>query len=272
MSEHHANHPEEIKQSVVVQGSGNSLVLPAVIILAALFISGSILYSGKKTVESLDLNLNKLSSSGNLVAAGGGQQALNQQVQPTPAAPVDVKDRSGQPFLGKANAKVTMYEFSDFQCPFCQAFFSQAYKEIKSKYIDTGKVKLVYRHFPLPFHKNAEIAAVAAECANLQGKFGEYHDLLFINMKPDGTGLEVNDLKKYADTLGLNSGTLGFAKNKFNQCLDNKSTLEIVKKDTSDGSSYGVSGTPTFYVNGKQIVGAQPFAIFEQAIEEALTK
>jgi protein-disulfide isomerase len=165
-----------------------------------------------------------------------------------------------------------MVEFSDFQCPFCAKFFKETYSQIKSKYIDTGKVKLVFRHYPLPMHQNAQKAAEAAECANRQGKFFEYHDLLFENSQSDGSGLAMEDLKKYADQLGLNKGTLGFGKDKFNQCLDRGEAAETVKKDVSDAQSAGISGTPSFFVNGKKIVGAQPFANFEQAIEEALKK
>ena len=129
---------------------------------------------------------------------------------------------------------------------------------------------MIFRHFPLPSHINAQGAAVASECANLQGKFWQYHDLLFKNGMADGTGLAVADLKKYADSLGLNSGTLGFSKNKFNQCLDSNATLNFVTGDQKDGSAAGVSGTPTFYINGKQLVGAQPFSAFQAAIDEAL--
>ncbi|MBL8030632.1 MAG: DsbA family protein [Candidatus Doudnabacteria bacterium] len=264
MTEH--KHPEEVRQSVVVEnGPTSSLVLPISILAAALIVAGSLVYSSnglKGAIEGI-----RFSGGGSAQAVQtGGQQAGSG----TQTAPREITDREGQPTIGNSNAKVTIYEFSDFQCPFCKTFFDQALKEIKTKYIDTGKVKLVYRHFPLPFHQNAEIAGVASECANLQGKFREYHDLLFQNGKSDGAGLNLADLKKYAETLGLNKGTFGFAKNKFNQCLDNKETLQAVQGDMTAGTSYGVTGTPTFFIGGKIIVGAQPFATFEQAIEEAL--
>lgn len=167
--------------------------------------------------------------------------------------------------------KATIVEFSDFQCPFCQQFFNETLPQIKSNYIDTGKAKLVYRYFPLPIHSNAQKAAEAAECANQQGKFWQYHDLLFKNAQSDGTGLDAASLKKYADSLGLNRGMLGFfGKNKFNTCLDNGQAAEAVNQDVKDGEAAGVSGTPSFVIDGKLIVGALPFAAFQQAIDDAL--
>src|SRR4029079_1033526 len=133
--------------------------------------------------------------------------------------------------------------------------------QIKAEYIDTGKGDYIFRHFPLSIHVNAQISAVAAECANEQDKFWAYHDLLYKNGKADGTGLAAGDLKKYADQLGLNTGLFGFGYNKFNQCFDGNTTLQTVKDDQAEGTKVGVTGTPTFYINGKQIVGAQPYSV-----------
>lgn len=101
---------------------------------------------------------------------------------PTPLVRVNV-DPGHLPAQGKDNAKVTIVEFSDFQCPYCESFFTTTYAQIKKDYVDTGKVKVFYRHYPLPFHANAQIAAEAAECANEQGKFWDFHDILFKNQK-----------------------------------------------------------------------------------------
>ena len=111
--------------------------------------------------------------------------------EPIETKPAETKtaERKDAPKIG--NGKVEIVEFADFQCFFCQKFFSEAYKEIKSKYIDTGKITLTFRHFPIPSHQNAQKAAEAAECAGKQGKFGAYHDVLFANGKPDGAGLAV---------------------------------------------------------------------------------
>ena len=229
------------------------------IIIGSLLISASIFYNAALIIHSLPKS-----------AVLGAQTKANPEVQDAPSV-VTVSARSDEAVLGNQNAKVTVVEFADFQCPYCKKFFQETFPQIKQKYIDTGKIKYVYRHFPLSqIHAQAEIAAVAAECSNQQNEFWQYHDLLFQSGQSDGSGLAVEDLKKYADTLGLNQGILGFGKNKFNTCVDSKSTLATVQGDFSEGVKAGVSGTPTFFVNGKKLVGALPFNQFEAAIEEAL--
>ncbi len=263
--EHHKKIIVEENLEEIVESKNNSTakLLAGSIIFGAILISASIFYNTNLIVKK-PASLQGL--SGAVVPNTAQQQA--QPVKPT--GPVTVAERSSAPVMGKSNAKVTIVEFSDFQCPFCQNFFKNTYPEIKAKYIDTGKVKIVFRHFPLSFHTNAQISGVAGECANVQGKFWEYHDLLFQNGQADGTNLDKVSLQKFADQLGLNNGSFGFGKNKFNQCLDNNSTLDIVKADAAEGAKIGVTGTPTFYINGIQLVGAQPFSAFETAIEAAL--
>lgn len=160
---------------------------------------------------------------------------------------------------GDPDAPVTIIEWSDFECPFCARFYSQTLSQIDEQYIKTGKVKLVYRDFPLSFHANAQKSAEAAECAGEQGKYWEMHDLLF----ESGVAGGVPAFKRYAQQLGLNTG-------EFNECLDSGSMAGEVRKDMSDGQAAGVSGTPGFIVNGKLISGAQPFSVFQQAIEAEL--
>ncbi len=244
--------------------SGSSYFVPGAVLVGAILISLSIFFSGKMVVGKLENSVAAAPSQP--VALGQPQQAAPQQ----PTGPVNVAARSDQPTLGNKSAKVTIVEFADFQCPFCKKYFDETFAQIKSKYIETGKVKYVYRHYPLPFHVNAQVAAVAAECANQQGKFWEYHDVLFKNGQADGTGLDKASLEKYASDMGLNNGTLGFGKNKFNQCVDGNATLSIVQADNTEGSKDGVSGTPSFFINGQLLVGAQPYSAFEQAIEAAL--
>lgn len=184
-----------------------------------------------------------------------------------PAAPtVDMKQLVDNDYvLGDKNAPVTIVEFSDYQCPFCKKFWSDSFEQIKTTYIDTGKVKFIYRDFPLGFHQNAQKAAEAAECAGEQGKYFGMHDKLFQNGQADGTGLNVADLKKYAQELGLNTA-------KFNECLDSGKMKAEVLKDFSDGQRAGVQGTPSFYINGQMVSGAQPFSVFEQVIDAALAQ
>ncbi len=231
------------------------------VVFGAIIIAGSILYSANLVSQTLN-NQTELLAAVKPVSTNTGQtQQQAATGQQAAASDINVTGRGDAPVLGNSNAKVTIVEFGDFQCPYCQQFFQNTLPEIKKQYIDTGKVKIVFRHFPLTqIHVNAQISAVAAECANQQGKFWEYHDLLYTNGMADGTGLDKASLEKYADQLGLNKGNLlGLGKNKFNQCLETNATLKIVQADQAEGAKDGVTGTPTFYINGKQIVGAQPF-------------
>jgi len=173
---------------------------------------------------------------------------------------VNVND-DGDPSIGSKDATVTIVEFSDFQCPFCERFYSQTFLQIKSEYIDTGKVRFVYRDFPLNFHAQAEKTAEAAECANEQGKFWEYHDKIFQNQQ----SLSIENLKLWAKQIGLDT-------TKFDSCLDTGKYQSEVQKDQKDGISLGVSGTPAFFINGKALIGAQPFAAFKQLIDAELSK
>jgi protein-disulfide isomerase len=191
----------------------------------------------------------------------GNQPTANQQPPQPQRIEVSLDD---DPVKGSPNAKVTIVEFSDFQCPFCARFAAQTLPQIEEKYIKTGKVKLVYRDFPLNFHQYAQKAAEAAECADEQGKFWEYHDILFQKQSEWATVGE-SKFKEYAQQLGLNT-------QKFNQCLDSGKYANEVQKDYNDGLKYGVSGTPTFFINGIKVVGAQPYSVFEQIIEQELSK
>lgn len=171
---------------------------------------------------------------------------------------------------GSEDAELTIYEFSDFECPFCGRFYSQTLPQIISDYIDTGKVNLVYKDFPLPFHPSATKAAIASECAEEQGKFWEMHDKLFENQQSwgnQGPAVSVPLFKQYAKDLSLDS-------TKFDSCLDTDKYAKEVQEDTAEGGQY-VSGTPSFFIGNKKngytlLVGAQPFPAFQQAIDEKL--
>jgi protein-disulfide isomerase len=164
---------------------------------------------------------------------------------------------------GDENAPVVIVEFSDFQCPFCERWATETLPQLTQTYIDSGKVRLVYRDFPLSsIHPEAQNAAESAECARDQGKFWEYHDILFEN-RLDWSGVGDAKFKQYAADLGLDTNT-------FDECLDSDKYNNEVLDDLNDGGSVGVSGTPTFFINGKKLVGAQPFTAFEAAIEEEL--
>lgn len=165
------------------------------------------------------------------------------------------------PFLGDEDAPVTMIEWSDYECPFCARFYQQTLPQIKSDYIDTGKVKLVYRDFALSFHQQAEPAAIAANCAGEQGKYFEFHDKIFDN---GGAGGKSNaDYKKWAQELKLDV-------TKWEKCLSDPAQKQEIQKDINDGSIAGIQGTPGFIINGKLISGAQPFSVFQQVIDAEL--
>lgn len=185
-----------------------------------------------------------------------------------PAGPVDVSE-GNLPILGNKDAKVTIVEFSDFQCPFCKQMFDEALPQIKKEYIDTGKAKFAFRHYPLvSIHPNAQKAAEAAECANDQDKFWEYHDQLFTN-QADWESLPaadaLNKYVEYANVIGINGEEL-------RECVSSGRMAENVQKDIADGDKVGVDGTPASFVNGILISGAVPFEEFKTQIEAALAE
>jgi protein-disulfide isomerase len=163
------------------------------------------------------------------------------------------------PSRGPANAPVTIVEFSDFQCPFC-ARVTATLKKLEETY--PGKIRLVYRDFPLvQIHPRASRAAEAARCANDQSKFWAMHDALFSHQDK----LEDVDLKKAAADLGLDAA-------KFDQCLESGRHRAQWQKAAADGERYGVSSTPAFFVNGRLMVGAQPYEAFARVIDEELAR
>ncbi|HLP79137.1 MAG TPA: thioredoxin domain-containing protein [Acidobacteriota bacterium] len=172
---------------------------------------------------------------------------------------IDSIDTTGRPMKGKADAPVTIVEFSDFQCPFCKRFIDETYGSLVKDYVDSGKANIVFMHFPLSFHENAKNAAMASECAFEQGKFWEYHDLLFV----DQAKLTVTDLKAHAAKLGLDT-------TKFNTCLDTQKYASVVENDQKIGSAVGITGTPGFIVNGISLIGAQPVDAFKAIIDAEL--
>jgi len=190
-----------------------------------------------------------------------GAAAQQQQAPSQPSAPVrKAVGPDDDPSKGDENAPVTIIEFSDYQCPFCSRFYSQTLPQIQKKYIDTGKVRFVYRDFPLSIHPQAVPAAIAANCAGEQGKYWEYHNKIFDNQR----SLSESNYLQWAEDLGLD-------KNAFATCLKDPKQKAEVQKDFADGSAAGVSGTPAFFINGRLVSGAQPFSVFEQAIEAELS-
>ena len=193
---------------------------------------------------------------------GNSQPKANNPAPSGGSPSVDAKDVIDDDSVKwNKNAPVTIVEWSDFECPFCVRFYTQTFGKIEEEYINTGKVKFVYRDFPLSFHQNAQKAAESAECAGEQGKFWEMHNLLFEKGVSGGVG----SFKQYAKEIGLDSG-------EFNDCLDSGKMASEVSKDFSDGQKAGIQGTPGFIINGQLVSGAQPFEAFKQIIDAELQK
>ncbi len=162
------------------------------------------------------------------------------------------------PTKGGKEPKVTIVEFSDFQCPFC----SRVNPTVTQLMKDYGNdIQVAFRHLPLPFHENALPAAEAAEAAREQGKFWEMHDKLFAN----NTALDRASLEKYAKEIGLNLG-------KFNTAMDSHKFRERIKHDSDDAEKFGARGTPNFFINGRNLRGAQPVDSFKAVIDEEIKK
>jgi len=177
------------------------------------------------------------------------------------------------PVKGNPDATVTIVEFSDFQCPFCKRFHETTLPLILENYVDTGKVKLVYRDYPIEsLHPNGAIlTALASECADEQGMFWQYHDKLFQTQKNwERLAAEdvADEIKKYAVELGLDT-------NQFNDCFDSGKYMDEVKNDLQDGASYGITGTPGFFIGNEEsgylkVSGAQPYSSFQRILDQML--
>jgi len=172
-----------------------------------------------------------------------------------PVVKVDTGGRTARG--GGPNAAVTIIEFSDYECPFCKRA-EPTVERVMDAYGD--KVRLYYRDFPLPMHQHARLASEAANCANAQGKFWEYHKTLFAS----------DDLTK--EKLQAIATEAGLDRAKFDACLEKQEFKAAIDKDIADGTAAGVSGTPAFFINGRSLSGAQPFEKFKEIIDEEIAR
>jgi protein-disulfide isomerase len=164
---------------------------------------------------------------------------------------------AGEPAKGSEKARVTIVKFEDFQCPFCKQV-QPTFNELLARY--NGKVRLVHKDLPLDsLHPQARQAAEAARCAYEQGKFWEYHDKLYANSPKAGA----DDLKSYAKEVGLNVDP-------FDRCFASRKYKGVVQQDLNEGAQLGLTGTPTFFINGREISGNQPLEAFERILDEEL--
>lgn len=250
-------------------------IVPGLAFLALLLLAQPGLSQSAEDVKTLTEDVRALKE---------GQTAIQKDLQeikkllttrPAPAADPALNaivDTAGKPFKGDKNAKLTIIEFSEYQCPFCARHFKDTAPQIEKEYVDTGKVKLVFRDLPLEsIHKLAFKAAEAASCAGEQKKFWEMHDRLFTNQKE----LAPEKLTEYAKAAGLADTA------KFQQCLDSGKYAADIRKDIADAQTVGVTGTPTFLVGLTQpndpkikvvrvLRGAQPYSAFKVALDSLL--
>jgi protein-disulfide isomerase len=220
----------------------------------------------KKIIDEEKARAEKLLASGTkpadlyakLIEEGLKSNGAPAQGQAQAEAPVQNVEVGNAPARGPKNAPVTIVAFSDFECPFCGRVLPTL-KQIEDEY--KGKVRVAFKNSPLPFHANAKPAAMAALAAHEQGKFWEYHDKLFANQR----ALDRASLEKYAQELGLNMG-------QFKAALDSNKFEAQLNADMAESTRVGVNGTPSFFINGRSVVGAQPIDAFKRIIDEELKK
>lgn len=198
---------------------------------------------------------NQLKTTQANAAANTNPQTNAQAAAPQPTAPPYENVADGHfPLLGDSNAKVTIVEFGDLRCPFCKQFFTDSESQLKKEYVDTGKVKFAFRSYAF-LGAASTMAANAAECANEQGKFWEFHDYLYQNQPAE------SDTSMYTvDNLSQIAGNLGMDSNQFQSCLSSNKYAKDLADDMTAASKAQVDGTPTFFINGYRVVGAVPYS------------
>jgi protein-disulfide isomerase len=204
-----------------------------------------------------------------IVAAAAGFLAAYLVFQPRGEKPIAQPPTVTTAFLdepakGAEDAPVTIIEFADFKCGFCLRHFTQTLPLLEEEYIKAGKVRYIYRNFPI-LGVQSRWAALASECAHEQGRFWEYHHQLFTLAQAGQENFIRSRLKSVAAELELNSA-------QFDHCLDTSKYQDEVQEDLMAGRTEGVTGTPAFLINGELLVGAQPIEVFRQKIEDALAK
>lgn len=245
---------EQIKEAPisVVAAPKRDYFLPASILIAGVLVAGSVVY-----------------------LVWSGQQARVAPSVPTTGAsaanPADImKLQPRDVILGKENAPVTLIEYGDYQCPFCAKFFTESEQRLRDEYIATGKVRMVFRNFQfLGAESNA--AAEAAACAEDQGQFWAYHDALYrFKLADSAKGGGENDGSFNATLFGKLAADIKLNASKFASCIGSHTYEKQVTAENTAAKGIGVGATPTFYVNGTQIVGAVPYGELAQAIDAAL--
>jgi len=243
--------------------TGIIIALVAVVAVAAFFagLYFSNLDSDQITKSDLDDAISRIES-----------KIGNNLPSPTlPLQPIKIS-LDDDPIRGNPDAPITIVEFSDYQCPFCAKFYAQTLPLLLEEYIDEGKVNLVYRDFPVQrIHPNALAAAAAAECADEQGKYWEYHDTLFEKQN----AWAKLDSNSAISTFSQFAAEIELEQQQFDNCLESGKYLEEVQADFSDGKNYQVTGTPGFFIGNEdigfvKIIGAKPYDAFKKVIDAQL--
>jgi protein-disulfide isomerase len=265
--EEHHEHDEAVSAApveVITREPKKDRFLPISILVAAVVIGGSILFA--TLYRPIVGTAPSPAGTGN----GGGNASSTAQA-PTPLTPTQIMALGTRDaILGSPTAPVTMIEYGDYQCPYCGEYFSQTEPQIVQNYVTTGKVKLVFRNFPF-LGPESTAAAEAAECAENQNQLWNYHDALY--------QAKVNDVAKggseddgfFTRTLFLSIATkLNLDVPTFTNCIDTNAESSTVAIDVASATAAGVNSTPTFFINGTEIQGADPYATFQAAINTAL--
>ena len=250
---------------VIKRSTFNSLIISIIIItgIAAFFAGSFVSNLSSEQISQKELD--------NAIAELELKILEKQLPTKQPSIPLEIS-ADNDPVIGDPDAPITIIEFSDFQCPFCARFHIQTLPTIMEEYIEKGSVKLVFRDFPIQsIHPNAVPASVAAECANEQGKFKQMHDILF-EKQNEWSNLEtvyaIELFNQYSEQINLEQ-------EQFSSCLSTAKYVKEIQNDLDDGRTYGVTGTPGFFIGNQQIgfvelKGAQPFESFKKVIDSQL--
>ena len=242
-------------------------IITIAVILSVLLSAWALVERSNMKTEIAVLNTQVETMQGEIKELKSKPAQPGRAAAPTPTVVKGVRI-DDDPVKGDANAPITIIEFSDYECPFCKRSNDQVISKIDEEYIKEGKVKFVFRDFPLGFHKQAIPAAVAANCAGEQDKYWEVHDFLFQSKNNVNQAAVLNA----AESLGLD-------KAKLEACMKDPSKEEEVKSDMAEGQKYGVRGTPSYFIGkttdngeieGTFIRGAQPYPVFKTEIDKQL--
>lgn len=243
-------------------GRRRDLFLPVSILIAAVMVCGALvflaLYKGGAAPGG----------TGNAGGNNEGNAAAGTSTTMTVAQAMTLGPRDA--ILGNANAPVTLIEYGDYQCPFCGEFFSQTEPQIVANYVNTGKVRMVFRDFAF-LGPESTVAANAAQCAEDQNKLWPYHDALYTAKVADVANGGQEDDGFFSTTELLKLGQqVGLDMTTFTSCVQNNTDANIVAQEKGDAAAVGINSTPSFLINGQQITGAQPYSVFQTAINTAL--